>query len=160
MRDRGVTPGLGFRRSLGAGIFGGDGFRLQQVGGAGTFRRMPGGDVVEHRLAPGEATGVHPGHVGMFEDSVGFDITVLPGLRNTLFGGDGFFLARLTGPGRIRRQTLTVPNLVHALARCPGGETVGATAEGSAPGLAASSLIRRALGQARARRTPPRPPGG
>ncbi len=141
----GVTLGLGFQRSLGAGIFGGDGFRLQQVSGNGTFWSTLGGGVVEHLLAPGEAIDVHPGHVGMFEDSVGFDITVLPGIRNKLFGGDGFFLARMTGPGRIWLQTLTVPNLAHALAPYLGGETAGASAEGSALGVAASSLIRRAF---------------
>ena len=101
--------------------------------------------MVEHSLAPGEAIDVHPGHVGMFEDSVGFDITMLPGIRNKLFGGDGFFLARLTGPGRIWLQTLTVPNLAHALAPYLGGEAAGASAEGSALGVAASSLIRRAF---------------
>ena len=141
----GVTLGLGFQRSLGAGIFGGDGFRLQQVAGSGTFWSTLGGGVVEHSLAPGEAIDVHPGHVGMFEDGVGFDITMLPGIRNKLFGGDGFFLARLTGPGRIWLQTLTVPNLAHALAPYLGGETAGASAEGSALGVAASSLIRRAF---------------
>ncbi len=141
----GVTLGLGFQRSLGAGIFGGDGFRLQQVSGSGTFWSTLGGGVVEHSLAPGEAIDVHPGHVGMFEDSVGFDITMLPGIRNKLFGGDGFFLARLTGPGRIWLQTLTVPNLAHALAPYLGGEAAGASAEGSALGVAASSLIRRAF---------------
>ena len=145
MRDRGVALGLGFQRSLGAGIFGGDGFRLQQVTGGGTFWSTLGGGVVERHLAPGEAIDVHPGHVGMFEDSVGFDITMLPGIRNKLFGGDGFFLARLTGPGRIWLQTLTVPNLAHALAPYLGGETVGAAAEGSVLGAAASSLIRRAF---------------
>lgn len=141
----GVTLGLGFQRSLGAGIFGGDGFRLQQVSGSGTFWSTLGGEVVSHQLAPGEAIDVHPGHVGMFEDSVSFEITMLPGIRNKLFGGDGFFLARLTGPGRIWLQTLTMPNLAHALAPYLGGETVGAVAEGGALGGVASSFIRRAF---------------
>lgn len=142
----GVTLGLGFQRSLGAGIFGGDGFRLQQVSGSGTFWSMLGGAVVSHELAPGEAIDVHPGHVGMFEDSVSFDIQMLPGIRNKLFGGDGFFLARLTGPGRIWLQTLTMPNLAHALAPYLGGEAVVAGAEGSALGAVATNFIRRALG--------------
>lgn len=141
----GVTLGLGFQRSLGAGMFGGDGFRLQQVSGSGTFWTMLGGQVVSHLLAPGEAIDVHPGHVGMFEDSISFDITMLPGIRNKLFGGNGFFLARLTGPGRIWLQTLTMPNLAHALGPYLGGETMTSTAEGSALGVAASGFIRRAF---------------
>ncbi|AQS87515.1 hypothetical protein AA101099_2867 [Neoasaia chiangmaiensis NBRC 101099] len=112
----GVKLELGFQRRLGAGLFGGDGFRLQRVSGYGTFWTELGGEVVMHDLAPGEQIDVHPGHVGMFEESVQFDITMLPGIRNKLFGGDGFFLARLTGPGRIWLQTLTLPNLAGALA--------------------------------------------
>lgn len=139
----GITLGLGFQRSLGAGIFGGDGFRLTQVSGDGTFFAVLGGHVVSNVLQPGEQIDVHPGHVGMFEDSVGFDITLLPGLRNKLFGGDGFFMARLTGPGRVWLQTLTLPNLAHALAPYLGGETVGASAEGTALGVTASSLLRK-----------------
>ena len=111
----GIELSVALQRSLGAGIFGGDGFRLQRVAGHGRFWCELGGEVVSQQLAPGEAIDVHPGHVGMFEDSVDFTITMLPGLRNKLFGGDGFFLARLTGPGRIWLQTLTLPNLAHAL---------------------------------------------
>jgi hypothetical protein len=58
---------------------------------------------------------VHPGHIGMFEGSVNFEITLLPGLKNKLFGGDGLFVANLTGPGQIWLQTLTMPNLAHSL---------------------------------------------
>ena len=51
----------------------------------------------------------------MFETSVSFDITMMRGIKNVLFGGDGLFIARLTGPGKIWLQTLTMPNLAHAL---------------------------------------------
>ena len=139
----GIALGLGFQRSLGAGIFGGDGFRLTQVSGQGDFFAVLGGHVVSNVLQPGEQIDVHPGHVGMFEDSVGFDITMLPGLRNKLFGGDGFFLARLTGPGRVWLQTLTMPNLAHALAPYLGAEGQASGVEGAALGATASSLLRR-----------------
>ena len=66
-------------------------------------------------LPPAKSLMVHPGHVGMFEESVSFDITTLRGISNALFGGDGLFLVQLTGPGRIWLQTLTMPNLAHAL---------------------------------------------
>ncbi|WP_433679906.1 AIM24 family protein [Nocardia sp. CA-119907] len=58
---------------------------------------------------------MHPGHIGMFDATVGFDITLLRGIRNILFGGDGLFLAALTGPARVWRQSLTISNLAHAL---------------------------------------------
>lgn len=110
-----VRLDLGFQQRLGAGLFGGDGFRLQRISGHGKFWTMLGGETIAHDLAPGEAIDVLPGHVGMFEESVNFSITMLPGIRNKLFGGDGFFLARLVGPGRAWLQTLTMPGLAHAL---------------------------------------------
>jgi uncharacterized protein (AIM24 family) len=74
-----------------------------------------GGEIVTYTLAPGETLQVHPGHIGMFEGTVNFDITLIPGLKNKLFGGDGLFIANLTGPGQVWLQTLTMPNLAHAL---------------------------------------------
>ena len=98
------TPGaelsIGFQQSLGAGIFGGDGFILQRLSGSCQAWVELGGEVVSYDLAAGETLRVHPGHVGMFETSVQFDITRIQGIRNMLFGGDGIFLAQLTGPGQ------------------------------------------------------------
>lgn len=112
----GVALSVGFQRSLGAGVFGGQGFILQKVGGEGQAWIELDGEVVTYDLAPGEMLRVHPGHVGMFEDTVSFDITTLRGIRNVLFGGDGLFLAALTGPGRIWLQSLPLSNLAHAVA--------------------------------------------
>jgi uncharacterized protein (TIGR00266 family) len=111
----GVELSTGFQRSLGAGLFGGDGFLLQRLGGAGTAWIELGGEIVTYDLTPGETLMVHPGHVGMFDDQVAFDIQMVPGIKNKLFGGDGFFFARLTGPGRIWLQSMTIPALAHAL---------------------------------------------
>jgi uncharacterized protein (TIGR00266 family) len=112
---QGVDLSIGFQRSLGAGIFGGDGFILQKLAGNAHAWVELGGEIVTYNLAPGETLQVHPGHVGMFEGSVNFDITLIPGLKNKLFGGDGLFIAQLTGPGQVWLQTLTMPNLAHAL---------------------------------------------
>jgi uncharacterized protein (TIGR00266 family) len=111
----GVQLSVGFQQSLGAGIFGGEGFLLQQVTGAGEAWIELDGEVVSYDLGPGETLRVHPGHVGMFEATVGFNITRIPGIRNLLFGGDGIFLAALTGPGRVWLQSLPLANLAHAL---------------------------------------------
>jgi uncharacterized protein (TIGR00266 family) len=111
----GVQLAVGFQRSLGAGVFGGEGFLLQRVTGPGRAFIELSGEVVPYDLEPGETLRVHPGHVGMFDQSVTFDITTVPGIANKLFGGDGLFLVTLTGPGRVWLQSLPLPNLAHAL---------------------------------------------
>jgi uncharacterized protein (TIGR00266 family) len=110
-----VALSVGFQKSLGAGIFGGEGLVLQKISGSGTVWIALGGDVIVHDLKPGETLQVHPGHIGMFEERVGFDMTMVRGISNALFGGDGLFVARLTGPGKVWLQSLTMPTLAHAL---------------------------------------------
>lgn len=112
---QGVELAIGFQRALGAGIFGGEGFVLQKLGGSGHAWVELGGDVVVFDLKPGESLRVHPGHVGMFEASVSFDMTLMKGIKNVLFGGDGLFVASLTGPGKVWLQSLAVPNIAHAI---------------------------------------------
>ena len=151
----GVELVIGFQRSLGAGIFGGDGLILQKLGGNATAWVELGGEIVTYDLVAGESLHVHPGHIGMFEDTVNFDITMIPGLKNALFGGDGLFIARLTGPGKIWLQTLTMPNLAHALIPYIGTEaatsssTIGAGVGGAASGIGgavAGGVIGSVLG--------------
>jgi len=112
----GVQFSIGFQQTLGAGIFGGEGYVLQKIAGQGTAFVSLSGEVVSYDLKPGETLRVHPGHVGMFEQAVSFQITTVPGIANKLFGGDGIFLVALTGPGRVWLQSLPLPNLAHALA--------------------------------------------
>ena len=76
-----------------------DGFILQRVGGSGTAWLELSGELIQKELAPGEVLRVHPGHVGAFHASVSFQITMVPGIKNMIFGGDGLFLAQLMGPG-------------------------------------------------------------
>src|SRR6202011_2703429 len=66
-------------------------------------------------LQPGETLRVHPGHVGAFQTSVSLQITTVPGIKNMIFGGDGIFLASLTGPGKVWLQTLPISKLAHKL---------------------------------------------
>src|SRR5258708_11026667 len=110
-----IQIGVGFQQSLGAGIFGGDGFLLQKATGQGTAWLELSGELVVRDLQPGETLRVHPGHVGAFQSSVSFQITTVPGVKNMIFGGDGLFLAALTGPGRIWLQTLPIAKLAHKL---------------------------------------------
>jgi uncharacterized protein (TIGR00266 family) len=131
-----VTIGVGFQQSLGAGIFGGDGFLLQKVGGVGTAWLELSGEMIVKNLAPGETLRVHPGHVGAFQTSVAFQITTVPGIKNMIFGGDGLFLAVLTGPGTVWLQTLPISRLAHQIGEyLPRQEARPATAAGVGGGL-------------------------
>ncbi|MDQ2743534.1 MAG: TIGR00266 family protein [Chloroflexota bacterium] len=127
----GVQLGIGFQQSLGAGVFGGEGFRLQKLTGSCTAWIELSGEVITYDLKPGETLRVHPGHVGMFESNVNFEITRIKGVKNMIFGGDGIFLAALTGPGRIWLQSMPLANLAHALSHyMAAGEVKAAGAGG------------------------------
>ncbi|MBN1283812.1 MAG: TIGR00266 family protein [Anaerolineae bacterium] len=105
-----------FRKRLGAGLFGGEGFIMQKVTGPGmAFLEVPG-EIVEYNLQSGQTLKVDPGHIAAFEPSVDFDIQMVKGVSNILFGGEGLFLATLKGPGRVWLQTMTLPNLAGKLA--------------------------------------------
>ncbi|MGC8548204.1 MAG: TIGR00266 family protein [Acidobacteriaceae bacterium] len=136
-----VTLGVGFQQSLGAGIFGGDGFLLQKVGGYGHAWLELSGEVVIKDLQPGELLRVHPGHVGAFEGSVSFQIMRVPGIKNMIFGGDGLFLAALSGPGRVWLQTLPLPKLANALQPYLMSSGNGQTMEAGAVGGIVGSLL-------------------
>jgi uncharacterized protein (AIM24 family) len=129
-----IQIGVGFQQSLGAGIFGGDGFLLQKLSGVGTAWLELSGEVVVKDLQPGETLRVHPGHVGAFQGSVSFQITRVPGIKNLIFGGDGIFLAALTGPGRVWLQTLPLSKLAHSLAPYMGGESRRETSQAAVAG--------------------------
>ena len=120
-----VQLGVGFQQSLGAGIFGGDGFLLQKVSGYGTAWLELSGEVIVKDLRPGELLRVHPGHVGAFSGGISFQITRVPGIKNLIFGGDGLFLAALTGPGRVWLQTLPISRLAHQIMEYAPGRTSG-----------------------------------
>ena len=104
-----------FRKKLGAGIFGGEGFILQRFSGNGTLFLEIDGDVIEKTLAPGERLLVDQGHVAAMDDTVDFDIQRVKGVKNLLFGGEGLFFATVTGPGRVWLQTMPVSKLAEAI---------------------------------------------
>ena len=137
----GIQIGVGFQQSLGAGIFGGSGFLLQKIVGEGTAWLELSGEVVVRDLQPGETLRVHPGHVGAFQASVSFQITRIPGIRNLIFGGDGLFLAALTGPGRVWLQTLPLSNLAHALQEYLPGPSGRSEVEGGVVGGVVGSIL-------------------
>ncbi len=116
-----VEIAMHFRRKLGTGLFGGEGFILQKLTGPGTAFVEIGGELNEYTLKPGQRVKVDPGHLAMYEPSVGYDITMVKGISNVIFGGEGLFLATLTGPGKIWLQTMPLSNLAAKLAGKVGG---------------------------------------
>jgi uncharacterized protein (TIGR00266 family) len=110
-----VSLEIHFRRKLGSGFFGGEGFVLQKLTGPGIAWAEIAGEVREYYLPAGETMKVDPGHIAMYEPSVNYDITRVKGVKNIFFGGEGLFLASLTGPGRIWLQSLPLSNLASKL---------------------------------------------
>jgi uncharacterized protein (AIM24 family) len=111
----GVNLEIGFQQRLGSGVLGGMGFIMQHVSGEGSAWIELDGELVGYGLGAGQTLRVHPGHVGMYEASVGLEIETIPGVKNMIFGGDGIYVAKLVGPGNVWLQTLPLPNLAHAL---------------------------------------------
>jgi len=106
-----------FRKKLGAGLFGGEGFILQKVTGPGVvFVEIPG-ELREYTLAAGERMQVDPGHIALFEPTISYDISRVKGVSNILFSGEGLFLATLTGPGQLWLQSMPLSNLAGKLAK-------------------------------------------
>jgi uncharacterized protein (TIGR00266 family) len=136
-----IQLGVGFQQSLGAGIFGGDGFLLQKVSGQGTAWLELSGEVIMKDLRPGETLRAHPGHVGAFESSVSFQIARIPGIKNMIFGGDGIFLAALTGPGKVYLQTLPIARLAHKLLEYMPSEGRRETAQAGVVGGIVGSIL-------------------
>jgi uncharacterized protein (TIGR00266 family) len=100
---------------LGSGVVGGFGFLLQRLEGVGHAWIELAGEISEYDLAAGQTLRVHPAHVGVIEATVAYELTTVPGIKNKIFGGDGLFLLRLSGPGKVWLQSLSLPMLAHAL---------------------------------------------
>jgi uncharacterized protein (TIGR00266 family) len=125
---KGVSLGIAFQQRLGAGIFGGEGFILQKLEGDGMVFFHASGTLAEKTLAPGETLRVDTGCVAAMQPSVDFDIQYVGKIKTALFGGEGLFLARLTGPGKVWLQSLPFSRLANRiLAAAPqaGGKQVG-----------------------------------
>lgn len=115
--DKSVDLDMHFRKRLGAGLFGGEGFILQRVTGPGQAFVNFDGEIVEKNLAAGEVLRVDTGHVAMFDPTIDFDVEIVRGFKNILLGGEGLFLATLRGPGRVYLQTMPMDRLAQKIAQ-------------------------------------------
>ena len=120
-----VQLNVAFVKKLGAGFFGGEGFILEKLTGPGLVFIHAGGDFVEFNLAAGESLQVDTGCIVAFDESVDYDIQFVGGIRRAMFGGEGVFLATVTGPGRVIIRDIQVvgprPNKGNLVARFRGG---------------------------------------
>lgn len=113
--EKSVNMSIALQRRLGAGLFGGEGFILQRFDGPGTLFAALDGEIVEYTLSAGQRLLVDTGHLAMFEPSVSYDIQMVKGIKNLIFGGEGLFFVSLTGPGRVWLQTMPMSKLAGAL---------------------------------------------
>lgn len=100
-----VHTSITFTKKFSAGFFGGEGFILQKAEGSGMLFLEVAGDVIEKELAAGEVIKVDTGNVVGFESSVNYEVETVKGLGNIVLGGEGLFLTKLTGPGKILLQS-------------------------------------------------------
>ena len=113
--ERGVKLSIDFRKKLGAGLFGGEGFIMQRLSGNGLAFVEIDGDLKEITLGAGQQIVVDTGNVAGYENGVQMDIQTVKGVKNVLFGGEGLFNTVLTGPGRVWLQTMPITGLAAAI---------------------------------------------
>ena len=115
--EPGVNLNVAFTKKFSAGLFGGEGFILQDLSGVGMAFLEIDGDKVIKDLQPGEVLKVDTGNVVAFERSVSYEIETVKGLKNIFLGGEGLFLTRLVGPGRVILQTQNLNEFAGRIAR-------------------------------------------
>ena len=144
---RGVALGIAFQRRLGVGFFGGEGFIMQKLDGDGLAFVHAGGSVLKRELQPGQTLFVDTGCVVAYTPSVSFEIQYVGKIKTALFGGEGLFFAKLSGPGAVWLQSLPFSRMasrVFAAAPQTGG---GGRGEGSLlGGFGAGGLLGGVLG--------------
>lgn len=113
--ESGVELSMHFRKKLGSGLFGGEGFIMQKVSGNGIAFAEFDGHVIEYDLKSGEQIVIDTGHLAAMTESCQMDIQSVPGLKNKFLGGEGLFNTVVTGPGKVWLQTMPISNVAGAL---------------------------------------------
>lgn len=128
---RGIQLSIAFQKKIGVGLFGGEGFIMQRLVGDGIAMIHAGGTIMQFDLQPGQSLKLDTGCLVALTPSVRYDIEFVGGLKNTLFGGEGLFLANVTGPGRVWLQTLPFSRLAGRIIAAAPGAGSGGKDEGS-----------------------------
>ncbi|MDR3345485.1 MAG: TIGR00266 family protein [Oscillospiraceae bacterium] len=113
--EMGVELSIFFQKRFGAGLFGGEGFIMQKLTGNGLVFLEIDGYAVEYDLAPGQTLIVDTGALAMCDSTCSIDVQAIKGVSNVLFGGEGFFNTKITGPGRVTLQTTSVRSFAQQL---------------------------------------------
>ncbi|WMJ81026.1 TIGR00266 family protein [Clostridium sp. MB40-C1] len=132
---KGVSVGIDFRKKLGVGFFGGEGFILQKLEGDGMAFIHAGGTIIKKDLSPGEILKIDTGCLVAMTKDIHYDIEFVGGIKSAFFGGEGLFFATVTGPGSVWIQSLPFSRLadrIFSSAPQTAGKRVG---EGSALGF-------------------------
>lgn len=114
--EMGVNLEVFFQQKMGAGLFGGEGFIMQKVWGNGVVFLEIDGHAVEYRLEPGQSMIVDTGSLAYMDATCTISVEQVKGLKNVMFGGEGLFNTRVTGPGNIVLQTMTVHGFASIIA--------------------------------------------
>ncbi len=125
---KGVAVGIEFQKRIGVGLFGGEGFIMQKLEGDGLAFVHAGGTIIERSLNPGETLRVDTGCLVAFSSGIDYNIEMVKGIKNAFFGGEGLFLATLSGPGKVWIQSLPFSRLAdRIIASAPkmGGKRKG-----------------------------------
>ena len=139
---RGVSLGIALQRKLSVGFFGGEGFIMQKLEGDGLAFVHAGGTVVQRELQPGQSLMVDTGCVVAYTPQVDFEIQYVGKVKTALFGGEGLFFARLTGPGTVWLQSLPFSRLAsRVFAAAPQTGVGGRREEGSVLGAVAGGTL-------------------
>ncbi|MBO4473487.1 MAG: TIGR00266 family protein [Clostridiales bacterium] len=114
--EPGVELSIHFKKKLGAGFFGGEGFIMQKLSGSGTAFVEIDGSVVEYQLAAGQTMLLDTGYLAMMDETVSMDIEMVKGVKNIFLGGEGLFNTKVTGPGRVWIQTMPISAVASIIA--------------------------------------------
>jgi uncharacterized protein (TIGR00266 family) len=146
---RGVSLGIFFQRKLSVGFFGGEGFIMQRLDGDGMAFVHAGGTVVKRELQPGQTLLVDTGCLVAMTLGVNFEIQYVGKVKTALFGGEGLFFAKVTGPGTVWLQSLPFSRLasrIFAAAPQRGGSKEEGSLLGGLAGVGAGGLLGGILG--------------
>ena len=113
--EKGLDLSVFFQKSLGRGFFGGEGFFMQRISGEGTAFVEIDGYCKEYTLAAGESIIVDTGYLAAMSETCTMDIQTVKGIKNALFGGEGIFNTRITGPGKVYIQSMPIINTAQRL---------------------------------------------
>jgi uncharacterized protein (TIGR00266 family) len=133
---RGVSLGIWFQQRLSVGFFGGEGFIMQRLDGDGLAFVHAGGTIVRRELAAGQTLFIDTGCIVALTPSVSFEVQYVGKIKTALFGGEGLFFAKVTGPGTVWLQSLPFSRLASRIfAAAP--QRGGSKDEGSVLGAGA-----------------------